>query len=161
MPEQILKNKPDMAHAYALMDKGFAKMHDKKPDEAKKYFQQALSNAPDNPYALLNLGVLYAQEGDSGKAADTYQQVIDLAGRKGEGGQEADAALLAAARAHLRDLRQQENATAPAPQKKEEAAPPPSKEPEPKKAEQPPAAGNDASGGKAAENKTAAPAPKK
>jgi general secretion pathway protein D len=117
VPEQLLKTGQDTEHAYTLMDNGFAKLQDKNYGEAKKYFQQALKNAPDNPYALVNLGAVYAQEGDSGKAAETYQQVIDLAGRNGAG--EGDETLLKTARVRLRELRQQEQP----PQKNEAAAP--------------------------------------
>ncbi|MCW5198406.1 type II secretion system secretin GspD [Desulfobulbus sp. F3] len=134
VPEQMLKSDRDMDHAYALMDRGFAKLREKDYTEAKKYFQQALQNAPDNPYALINLGEIYAQEGNSGKAAESCQKVIDLAG-----GTETDAALLKAARARLRELRQQEKSP-PVQQNTETAATKqaatsePDKEPE-KKAE--------------------------
>ncbi|WP_417910312.1 type II secretion system secretin GspD [Candidatus Electronema sp. PJ] len=124
VPEQLLKTGGNLEHAYALMDRGFAKLRDKEYKDARKYFQQALQNAPENPYALINLGEVYAQEGDGSKAAETYQQVIDLAGRSAAA--ESDEALLKAARARLRDLRQREKA----PQQEQAVPKEPEKTPE-------------------------------
>lgn len=131
IPEQMLKTDRDMDHAYTLMDQGFVKLRGKEYSEAKKYFQQALHNAPENPYALINLGTVYQQEGNGDKAAETYQQVIDLTGQREAGGKEVDEALLKAARAHLRELRQQEK---PPVQKEQDVKPSPQPAPEKKEA---------------------------
>jgi general secretion pathway protein D len=104
VPEQLLKTGRDTEHAYALMDRGFAKMQEKEHEEAKKYFQQALHNAPDNPYALINLGAIHVAQGEREKAAAVYQQALNLAARSGGDGQEADPMLLRTARAALRRL---------------------------------------------------------
>ncbi|WP_417911663.1 type II secretion system secretin GspD [Candidatus Electronema sp. TJ] len=104
VPEQLLKTGRDIEHAYALMDRGFAKLQEKERDEAKKYFQQALQNAPENPYALVNMGAIHVEEGDRDKAAEVYQQALNLAARREEDGKEADPMLLRTVRAALRRL---------------------------------------------------------
>jgi general secretion pathway protein D len=131
VPEQMLKSDRDIDHAYTLMDQGFVKLRSKEYSEAKKYFQQALHNAPENPYALINLGTVYQQEGNGDKAAETYQQVIDLTSQREANGKEADEVLLKAARAHLRELRQQEKPV----EKEPEVKPLPPPTPEKKAAE--------------------------
>ncbi|CAK8721075.1 MAG: type II secretion system protein D (GspD) [Candidatus Electronema aureum] len=125
VPEKLLKSGQKIEHAYALMDRGFAKLQNKEYGEAKKYFEQSLKNAPENPYALINLGTVYQQEGKKDKAAETYQQVLDLVKKEGD----QDAALLTAVRAHLRQLKQ-ENKQA---EKMEPTAPKQEKKPEPLK----------------------------
>jgi tetratricopeptide (TPR) repeat protein len=42
------------------------------------YFEQALEVNPDNPYALLHLGVILEREENVSEAAAMYQRVIDL-----------------------------------------------------------------------------------
>uniref|UniRef100_UPI004055F5B8 type II secretion system secretin GspD n=1 Tax=Candidatus Electronema sp. TaxID=2698783 RepID=UPI004055F5B8 len=119
VPEQLLKNDRDVEHAYALMDQGFLKLQNKDYGEARKYFQQALQSAPDNPYALFNLGAAHAGEGSREQAEAAYEQTLE---QVKHGGKE-DAVLLAAVRARLRQLRQAERRQAA--EKKEE----PPKEP--------------------------------
>ncbi len=118
VPEQLLKNGHDAEHAYALMDQGFLKLQGKDYGEARKYFQQALQNAPENPYALFNLGAAHAGEGSREQAEAAYEQALE---QVKHGGKE-DAVLLSAIRAQLRQLRQEERRQAAG--KKEE----PSKE---------------------------------
>jgi len=117
VPEQLLKDGRDEEHAYALMDQGFAKLQSKDYGEAKKYFQQALQNAPDNPYALFNLGAAYAGEGSREQAEEVWEQALEQAKR---GGGKEDAVLLSAVRAQLRQLRQAERRQ---PAEKKEAPP--------------------------------------
>lgn len=114
VPEQLLKNDRDAEHAYTLMDQGFLKLQSKDYGEAKKYFQQALRNAPENPYALFNLGAAYAGEGSREQAEAAYEQALERVKRGGE----EDAVLLSAVRAQLRQLRQEERRQ-PAGKKKE------------------------------------------
>lgn len=101
VPEQLLQVKLRQEDVFALLDKGTVKFQDKEYAEAKAYFQQALENAPENPYALLNLAAVHAQEGDQEKAAAACRQVLAQAG------QGTDAALLKAAQERLRQLEQQ------------------------------------------------------
>ena len=103
VPEQLLKNDRDAEHAYALMDQGFIKLQSKDYVEAKQYFQQALHNDPENPYALFNLGAAEAGEGNSKQAEAAWRQALELVKRSGK-----DAVLLNAVRTQLRQLRQEE-----------------------------------------------------
>ena len=42
------------------------------------FFEQALQINPQNPYALLNLGVIHEKEGNRVQAIKMYQRVIAL-----------------------------------------------------------------------------------
>lgn len=46
--------------------------------DAEKYLKQALVVNPENPYALLNLGVVYQNTGRPEKARPLYEKVIKL-----------------------------------------------------------------------------------
>ncbi|MDH3391818.1 MAG: tetratricopeptide repeat protein, partial [Desulfobulbaceae bacterium] len=96
-------------HATALADIGFAKLQNKEFDKAKSYFDQALEINPDNPYALINLGIISEHEGDKVQAAELYRQVLDLVGRGGGkdgAGPAVDTALQNVARENLKQLEQ-------------------------------------------------------
>lgn len=47
-------------------------------EDAEKYLKQALVENPENPYALLNLGVVYQNTGNPEKARVMYEKVIGL-----------------------------------------------------------------------------------
>jgi general secretion pathway protein D len=107
IPDRFFHGKPNPEHATALADMGFAKLQKKEYDKAKAYFDQALKINPDNPYALINLGVIYEHEGNKEMAAEKYRQVLDLAGQEvGEGAEppRVEQALQNAARENLRLL---------------------------------------------------------
>ena len=59
---------------------GFLHLQAKEYDKAKEYYELALEINPDNPYAILNMGVIYEMEGDKDKAAEMYNRVISLNG---------------------------------------------------------------------------------
>jgi len=61
-----------------LADTGYQFLEAKDYEKAKQYFQQALEINPDNPYALLNLGVVYEAEGKRDEAIKVYERVITL-----------------------------------------------------------------------------------
>jgi general secretion pathway protein D len=63
-------------HATALSDMGFARLQKGNYKEAKDFFTKALVEDPQNPFALLNLGVIYEHEGEPKKAMALYQAVI-------------------------------------------------------------------------------------
>jgi len=109
IPDRFFYGHKNPEHAIALADIGFAKLQNKEFDEAKDYFDQALKINPDNPYALINLGVISEHEGDKVQAAARYQQVLDLAGKGGSkngAGQGVDTSLQNAARDNLKQLEQ-------------------------------------------------------
>lgn len=45
---------------------------------AEKFLEESLALNPNNPYALLNMGVVYEKTGRSQKALAMYQKVVDL-----------------------------------------------------------------------------------
>ncbi len=75
--EDLLYPPDNPEHAVKLADLGFARLSEGRISDAKAYLGQALAIDPDNPYALLNLGVAYEKEGDYEQAITLYQKVID------------------------------------------------------------------------------------
>ncbi|CAK8716165.1 Type II secretion system protein GspD [Candidatus Electrothrix laxa] len=110
VPEQILQVTPNQEHVFAFIDLGFAKLQQKKYHEAKGYFLQALKIEPENPYALINMGIIYEHEKQFNKAAETYQQMLDLADSQQDSAETGSApenqALLNTARENLRNIQQ-------------------------------------------------------
>ncbi len=51
--------------------------------KAEEYLQKALALNPDNPYALLNMGVVYQNTGRPEKAREMYNKVIELRAKAG------------------------------------------------------------------------------
>jgi len=102
IPDHFFHARPNPEHATALADMGFIKLQNKEFSKARGYFQQALKINPDNPYALINLGIVYEHEGNRTQALQMYQQVLDLAASG------IDQALLNTARENLRKLQQKQ-----------------------------------------------------
>ncbi len=61
-----------------LADLGYQFLEAKDYDKAKQYLEQALELNPDNPYALLNMGVVYEAQGKRDEAIQMYEKVITL-----------------------------------------------------------------------------------
>lgn len=61
-----------------LVDLGYNHMEAQNTEKAKHYFNQVLKVNPENPYALLDLGVIFEREGNVAAAAAMYQRVINL-----------------------------------------------------------------------------------
>ncbi|MGD2125827.1 MAG: type II secretion system secretin GspD [Desulfobacteraceae bacterium] len=61
-----------------LSELGYAYLEAKEYDKAKEHFLKALEINPENPYALLNMGVVYEAEGKRGEAIKMYERVISL-----------------------------------------------------------------------------------
>ena len=57
---------------------GYEKLTAGYPQEAKNYFLEALDINPENPFALMNMGVVSEKEGDTEKALEMYQAVINV-----------------------------------------------------------------------------------
>jgi general secretion pathway protein D len=73
--EELQKDE-NPAHAEQLTIKGFERLMEGDLTEAKQYFEQALQISPDNPYALMNLGVIYEQEHLPQQALVMYRAVL-------------------------------------------------------------------------------------
>ncbi len=78
IPDRFFHEKADPLHAASLTDLGFAKLQRQEYPQAKEYFLQALQIDPENPYATINLGVVYEKEGNTAAAKDMYQRVLEL-----------------------------------------------------------------------------------
>jgi general secretion pathway protein D len=61
-----------------LSDKGYEYLREQDYDEASEYYQKALKKNPNNPFALLNLGIIYERNKDKNKAIEMYEKVISL-----------------------------------------------------------------------------------
>jgi general secretion pathway protein D len=86
IPDFKFANEPQPGHGVALADIGFAKLQEKDYFRARQYFEQALKIDQNNPTALLNLGVVSEQEGNSARAVELYQRVLSLPPPEQEGG---------------------------------------------------------------------------
>lgn len=60
------------------IDDGYNYLVAKDYDKAKFCFEKALSINPDNPYAFLNLGVVYERQGKTSEAIEMYLKVVEL-----------------------------------------------------------------------------------
>ncbi len=61
-----------------LSNEGFQAISGKNYGQAETSLEKALSLNPDNPYALLNMGVVYQETGRLDKARQMYEKVIAL-----------------------------------------------------------------------------------
>jgi general secretion pathway protein D len=61
-----------------LSNLGYQHLQAKEYQKAKEYFEKALKINPDNPYAILNMGVVYEVEGNRDQAIKMYKKVITL-----------------------------------------------------------------------------------
>lgn len=68
----------DVPQDISLADQGYTELVNENYERAEAIFKVALSINPENPYALLNLGVLYQDTGQIEKARAVYKKLIDL-----------------------------------------------------------------------------------
>jgi len=61
-----------------LSEQGFQELSGRDYREAERFLDEALSLNPDNPYALLNMGVVYQNTGRMEEAQEMYEKVIAL-----------------------------------------------------------------------------------
>lgn len=66
----------DKERSLKLSEFGYEKLQRNQNAEAKGYFLEALQVDPENPFALINLAVVYEKEGQTGKAIETYRKVV-------------------------------------------------------------------------------------
>ena len=59
-------------------DLGYRCLQNKEYDKAEEYLERALEINPDNPYALLNMGVVYEIKGDKNKAIKIYEKLLAI-----------------------------------------------------------------------------------
>ena len=113
--EEQLHQKINPEHSVKLADIGYEKLSGGQNLAAKEYFIESLSIDPNNPFALINLGVLYEKEKAYPQAIQMYQQVIDTGtrevARSPEGYEKGDISLVQIAReniTHVKKLMQKQ-----------------------------------------------------
>jgi tetratricopeptide (TPR) repeat protein len=113
--KEELRRKLNPKHSVALADRGFAMLRSGDTQGAKDYFMKALYYDADNPYALINLGVTFEQDGNYQQAIGLYQRVIEAINKKAsasmQGYSTQDLPLLETARQNIDHARQQLSAT--------------------------------------------------
>jgi general secretion pathway protein D len=73
--QQELHKEENPEHAMNLTRTGYEKLRSEDVEAAKEYFLEALVIDPANPYALMNMGVIYEKEGKPKQAVAMYQVV--------------------------------------------------------------------------------------
>lgn len=73
---ETMYTRENKQHAIILTERGFAKLLDNKLREAREYFEEALGYDSQNPYTLLNIGVVSERERKYKEAFEYYQKVI-------------------------------------------------------------------------------------
>ena len=118
MPQvrEELHRRVNPEHSVKLSDIGYERLTGGNNLEAKQYFMEALSINPSNPFALINLGVLYEKEQAYPQAIEMYQRVIDTGtqevARSPEGYEGVDLSLVEIAReniVHAKKMMQKKN----------------------------------------------------
>ena len=69
--------KTDMAYS----NRGFEELSKNNYQKAEEYLEKALEINPNNPYAILNMGVVYQNTGRREKAREMYNKVIELSSK--------------------------------------------------------------------------------
>ncbi len=66
----------DKERSLKLSELGYEKLQHNQIPEAKEYFLEALQIDPENPYALINIAVVYEKERQIEKAVEAYRKVL-------------------------------------------------------------------------------------
>jgi tetratricopeptide (TPR) repeat protein len=82
LPLQAQANfSPPSEAVILLMQSGAAAIHQGKPADAERYFQQAVAAAPELPDAYLGLGMSELRQGKTGEAVEAIEKAVSLAPR--------------------------------------------------------------------------------
>jgi tetratricopeptide (TPR) repeat protein len=73
-----MNNQAELPYDMTIANRGYQAMLKQNYEEAEAFFDLALSVNPENPYALLNLGVVYHNTGRLEQAKQLYLKVIEL-----------------------------------------------------------------------------------
>jgi tetratricopeptide (TPR) repeat protein len=71
-------NSSQLPYDMMMANKGYEELVQENYDQAEAFFDVARSVNPDNPYVLLNLGVVYQNTGRIDEAKRMYLRVIEL-----------------------------------------------------------------------------------
>ena len=69
---------PHVSQDMFLVEQGFEELSNSNYLEAEAYLRAALDINPNNPYTLLNLGVVYQDTGRTKEAIQMYEKVLEL-----------------------------------------------------------------------------------
>ncbi len=72
----MLMSPDDKERALKISEQGYSELQNNHLIEAKNYFLESLQIDPENPYALINLAVVYEKEGQTDKAIEAYRKVV-------------------------------------------------------------------------------------
>lgn len=61
-----------------LSNQGLGEISKGNYQDAEKYLERALSSNPNNPYAILNMGVVYHNTGRKEQAREMYKKVLSF-----------------------------------------------------------------------------------
>lgn len=75
--QRELHKEESSEHVLKLITLGYDSLWSGDLEEAKDYFQIALEIDPANPFALMNMGVVYEKEGNAEQALEMYRAVAD------------------------------------------------------------------------------------
>jgi general secretion pathway protein D len=75
---KLYEGRREQTEDMRLSDLGYQFLEAKDYDKAKQYLEKALEINPENPYALLNMGVIYEAQGKRDEAIRMYEKVITL-----------------------------------------------------------------------------------
>ena len=70
------KSKEEASRVNQLVAEGYERLQKGEAEEAKKVFEAALAIDPQNPFALMNMGVIFEEEGKPELAVKMYRGVI-------------------------------------------------------------------------------------
>ena len=59
-----------------MTDLGYSHLRLSEYDKAMEYYKRAIEINPENPYALLNMGVIYEKLGETDQAIEMYERLI-------------------------------------------------------------------------------------
>ncbi len=74
--ERDLHRTNNKEHALKLITQGYASLQAEEYGNAKNYFQNALEMDPGNPFALINMGVVYEKQSQPKRALQMYRSVV-------------------------------------------------------------------------------------
>jgi general secretion pathway protein D len=75
---KLYEGRREQTEDMRLSDLGYQFLEAKDYDKAEQYLEKALEINPENPYALLNMGVVYEAQGKRHEAIKMYEKVITL-----------------------------------------------------------------------------------
>ena len=70
--------RPIHSEEMKLLEQGNIHLEQREYESAEECYLKVLESNPENPFALLNIGMVYQQKGETDKAAQIYEKLIEL-----------------------------------------------------------------------------------